>query len=625
MSCVSLATCLGLLALPGAVPGSEPARATFAGEVAPFVARYCQGCHGGAKPKGSLALDRFKDQAAVLKDRAAWEKVRDVLRSGEMPPQNKPQPTREEVNTVLGWLESEVLRPECGLRRDPGGPTLRRLNRAEYDNTIRDLFGVKIAAADDFPSDDVGYGFDNIGDVLSVSPLLAEKYLTAAEKVVRKAFQSEEVRKRILIRKAGDGDSRAAARDILRAFADRAYRRPVRDDELKRLLRLVELAEQNGDDFETGIRLALQAVLVSPHFLFRVELDREPQNPDAVHPLNGFEVASRLSYFLWSSLPDDELFGLARQGKLEQPAVLETQVRRMLKDHRARALVDNFAGQWLQLRNVAICTPDPARFPDFDEPLRAAMLRETEMFFESLLREDRSVLDFLDADYSYLNERLARHYGIAGVKGDQFRRVSLAGTPRGGVLTQASVLTVTSNPTRTSPVKRGKWILENLLGAPPPAPPPGVEQLKDDARSALTGTLRQRMVQHRANPACATCHQRMDPLGFGLENFDAVGAWRTREGDHPIDPSGVLPGGQSFQGPAELRAVLRTRKDAFCRCLTEKMLTYALGRGLERSDRCVVDETANALARKDYKISALVLAVVRSDPFLMRRGKRGTP
>jgi hypothetical protein len=297
----------------------------------------------------------------------------------------------------------------------------------------------------------------------------------------------------------------------------------------------------------------------------------------------------------------------------------------MLQDGKSRALVENFAGQWLQTRGLKDFSPDPARFPDCDEALREAMLKETELFFETIVREDQSVLKFLDADYTFVNERLARHYGISGIRGDKFCRVSLAGTPRGGILTQASVLAVTSNPTRTSPVKRGKWILENILGAPSPPPPPNVEDLKEDEQTVLAGSLRQRMEQHRTNPNCASCHARMDPLGFGLENFDALGAWRTHEGPHPIDASGTLPGGRSFKGPAELRAILKTRQRAFARCLTEKLLTYALGRGVDHSDRCAVDAVARQLAHNDYRFTALVLAIVHSDPFQKHIVKKEEP
>jgi hypothetical protein len=331
-------------------------------------------------------------------------------------------------------------------------------------------------------------------------------------------------------------------------------------------------------------------------------------------------MASRLSYFLWSSMPDDELFRLARQGKLHDPAVLEAQVKRMLASPKARALADNFAVQWLNLRTLNSFSPDPKRFPAFNANLRGAMLRETEMFFMHVVQQDRSVLDFIDADYTFVNEQLAKFYGLKDVRGANFRKVSLAGTPRGGILTHASVLSVTSNPTRTSPVKRGKWILENILGTPPPPPAPDAGELKE---SELKGTLRQQMEQHRRNPSCANCHARMDPLGFGFENFNAIGRWRDKDGKHPIDASGVLPDGGKFNGPKELRKVLLGKKDQFVRCLAEKLLTYALGRGTERTDRCFIEEMAKNTAKKDYKFIALVNEVVKSDSFRKMRGKGG--
>lgn len=596
------------------------AKPTFAKDIAPLVKRYCGKCHGEKKPRGGIALTVFRDDASALKKRRVWEQVADNLRSGDMPPPGKPRPHADELDKINAWLDAVVFHIDCNGPRDPGRVTIRRLNRAEYNNTIRDLLGIDFQPANDFPQDDVGYGFDNIGDVLSLPPLLLEKYLAAAEKIVDKTLASPEARKRVFIVKTQNEES---ARQILERFASRAYRRPVRREELRRLLRFVAMAEKNRDGFETGIGLAMQAVLVSPHFLFRVERDRRPNDPKAIHAINDYELASRLSYFLWSSMPDDELFELARKKTLHKPETLEKQVRRMLKDRRCRALVENFAGQWLQLRNLKDFKPDPDLFPRFDEKLRAAMLQETELFFANVIREDRSILDFIDADYTFVNERLAKHYGLSGVRGEKFRRVSLKGTPRGGVLTHAAVLSVTSNPTRTSPVKRGKWILENILGTPPPPPPPGVEELKDDKEAVLSGSLRQRMEQHRAKPICASCHQRMDPLGFGFENFDAIGAWRTRDGKHAIDPSGTLPNGQSFKGPAELRAILKKRQDAFARCLTEKLLTYALGRGVERYDRCAIDDIVKDAGKNNYKFSRLAIDIVKSDPFRKRRGKGG--
>jgi hypothetical protein len=353
---------------------------------------------------------------------------------------------------------------------------------------------------------------------------------------------------------------------------------------------------------------------VSPHFLFRIEKD-----PEKTDFISQYELATRLSYFLWSSMPDDKLTELAKAGKLRDDKVLKEQVERMLKDKKARAMSENFAGQWLNLRGLSSFSPDPKQFPTFNASLRQAMLRETESFFHHVMTEDRSVLDFIDADYTFVNAQLAKHYGIEDVKGEHLRKVSLKGTPRGGVLTHASVLSVTSNPTRTSPVKRGKWILDNVLGTPPPPPAPDAGELDV---GAVKGSLRVQMEAHRKNPACANCHARMDPLGFGFENFDAVGKWRTKDGAFDVDSSGVLPDGSKFNGPAELRKVLLKKKDQFVRCLADKMLTYALGRGTERSDRCFTEKIAATVAKDDYKFSSLVLGIVHSEPFQKRGAKK---
>jgi hypothetical protein len=364
-------------------------------------------------------------------------------------------------------------------------------------------------------------------------------------------------------------------------------------------------------------------MLVSPDFLFRIERERPAAPGVAAAPnrtLEDHELASRLSYFLWASMPDDELLRAADRNELRQPALLAAQVRRMLRDDKASALVEAFGGQWLQFRALESIAPDRERFPDFEENLRLSMRKETELFFANVVREDRSILDFIDGRYSYLNGRLARHYGVPGVTGPDFRRVELTGPERSGVLTQASVLTVSSYATRTSPVLRGKWILDNVLGAPPPDPPAGVPRL-DEATVSVSASLRKQMEAHRANTTCAACHSRMDPLGFGLENYDAIGAWRTQDGKFPIDATGALPDGQSFQGPDDLKAILKTDRRAFAECVTEKLLTYALGRGLERYDKRTVKAIAGRLGASDYRFSALVLEIVNSLPFQMRRGE----
>lgn len=607
--------------------GTEPVR--YETRVRPLFDTYCLDCHGERKRAG-LDLRLYPDLPSVHANRKVFESLLEQVERGLMPPENKPQPTPEERARIVDWIRDELFQVDC-TRPDPGRVTLRRLNRTEYNQTVRDLVGVDLQPAEDFPMDDVGYGFDNIGDVLSLPPVLLEKYLAAATKVLEAAIVSgpgplTDSHRRIFFVQptASTPEARlACARELLSDFARRAYRRPVQPDELDRLLKLYALAQAEGDSFEASVKLALQAVLVSPHFLFREELQPEPDNPDSVHPISEFALASRLSYFLWSTMPDEALFHLAERGGLR--ARLEAEVQRMLADPRASALTANFAGQWLQFRTLEVVAPDRQEYPGFDDTLRAAMRRETELFFETILREDRSVLEFVDADWTFANERLARHYGLTGVEGDAFRRVGLAGTARGGVLTQGSFLTLTSNPTRTSPVKRGKWVLDNILNTPPPPPPPGVPLLEETAQAKLTGTLRQRMEQHRADPLCASCHALMDPIGFGFENFDGIGAWRERDGELPIDPAGQLVSGEAFEGPAELKRILLTAKrEEFLRCLAAKMLTYALGRGLEYYDECAVQEIVAALRQGGYRFSALVLGVVKSPPFQLRRGE-GAP
>jgi hypothetical protein len=398
-------------------------------------------------------------------------------------------------------------------------------------------------------------------------------------------------------------------------LARRAFRRPVTTQEIDKLVSFVTLARNRGDSFEEGVCQSLQAMLVSPHFLFRIE-----QGGEVSQAISDQELASRLSYFLWSSMPDDELMQLADRQTLHRPEVLESQVRRMLKDAKSRAVVENFGGQWLEIRKLESVKPDRQRFPTFDEYLRMSMRRETELFFENVIREDRSILDFIDADYTFVNERLAQLYKLPNVKGPEFRKVSLSSdTERGGVLTQAGILTVSSYATRTSPVLRGKWILEKILNAPPPPPLPDVPNL-DESKIGSAASLRQQLEAHRQNTTCASCHARMDPLGFGLENFDAIGAWRTQDGKFPIDASGELPDGRKFKGPGELKAILKADRNAFAEGLAEKLLIYALGRGLETNDKAAVERVVSSLAADHYRFSRLVIEIARSSPFQRRRG-----
>ena len=745
-----LAALLSRLALPDT--RVKPDAATYQKSVQPLLAKYCVACHNAKLNVGNLDLNAFRDPAAALKDPHVWETVLQKLHSGVMPPPGLPRPKPADLETVDRWIQA-FLEQADRRKPDPGRVTARRLNRFEYNNTIGDLLGVNFRAADDFPADDSGYGFDNIGDVLSLSPVLMEKYLAAAEQIARIAIAADppmkptfhryradrfdqigpvlkarhrfpvnadyELRTNLAGRRPANGAQHlkislfvddkqvklfeiaidrnqprlfeyrlpvtagdhqlkvkveddgltaddpmrrdrlfgvqvdfleirgpyqndppelpeshkrificghpngqhadACIRPILTNLARRAWRRPVTDAELDKLASFVAMARQEGDSFERGIRVALEAVLVSPHFLFRIERDPNP-TAQISHPVSDFELASRLSYFLWSSMPDEDLFRAASEHRLRKPDMLRAQVHRMLTDSKSSRLVENFAGQWLELRNLDSIKPDPKRFPDFDDDLREAMRRETELFFDAIVRGDRSILDFIDGKYTFLNQRLARHYGIEGVTGPEFRRVELDGSQRSGVLTQASILTVTSYPNRTSPVLRGKFLLENILNSPPPPPPPDAGIL-DESKVNLSGTVREQFEQHRASPQCAGCHVRMDPLGFGLENYNAVGAWRTSEGQFPVDASGKLPDGRTFQGAADLKTILRGEKDSFAQCLAEKMLTYALGRGLEAYDRPAVREIARKMAANDYNFSSMMLAIAESAPFQMRRGE----
>jgi hypothetical protein len=937
---------LGTSTTRSAAAADAPARPellSYEKGVIPLLQKYCYQCHGDGKHKADLALDSFKTIDDVKQARAKWELVLDNVRKADMPPEDAAaKPTQAERDQICQWIETELFQVDHA-KPDPGRVTIRRMNRAEYNNAIRDLVGVDFQPASDFPPDDSGYGFDNIADVLSIPPILMEKYLAAAERVMDEAIPTEPVKSAVrhvpaslgqvgfnAIGDRGDGwiqlisledddvavelptspgdyivrvmafckptggnfvgggnnsrvatsgpvepsrisimvngtfiqdfamstdeakpgiyearvgvsggknrfravmrrirggenellmtngrigkqqpgiglvkyievegplpaatrryptaqlkvtgkgrdlsdggrmfqtngeatvpitvtsageftlraqayadqagadltrmefridgqplktfdviapaalqplprqrvfslsllvpvpyvyettarlspgthqfsvafvndmedpenenpnlrdrnlyvdylevvdpskpalqpgmpapmkallaaaeqnpDKPAAARQMLASFARRAWRRPISSEEVERLMKLYALAADSGEGFDASVKLAMQAVLVSPNFLFHGDLEPSSANASGEsHPVSEIALASRLSYFLWSSIPDDELLSLTERGKLRQN--LDAQVRRMLASPKAAALVQNFASQWLQTRSLLTFAPDKDLFPAYDPMLAGMMQKETETFFDYVMRQDRGVMDFITGDYTFVNERLAKFYGIEGVKGEAFQKVSLVGTPRRGVLTQGSVLTLTSNPTRTSPVKRGKWVLENLLGTPPPPPPPDVPPLEKEGHK-VTGTLRQQMEQHRADPNCASCHARMDPIGFGLENFDAIGAWRDKEGSADIDATGVLVSGERFKGAAELADILAgPKQDEFLHCLAEKMLTYALGRGTEYYDRPAVDKIVVGLHQNDLRFSALVMEVVHSLPFQMARGE----
>lgn len=617
----ALFVAISSVATQGVVSGADPV-ANFDADVLPVLKKHCFTCHNEKKPRGGIVLDKYKKLSDIKKDIKLWERVADNLRTGDMPPPGKPKPTTKQLDVVNRWLDSQVFEFTCTGEKDPGKVTLRRLNRLEYNNTIRDLVGIDNNPSEEFPADDVGYGFDHIGDVLTMPPILMEKYLDAAEDVLEALFKNRAlVNKHLKIA----NPSVATKQDISRIFNElgtKAYRRPITKEEVAKLEKLSDALISKGEKPIEGLKAGMLAILVSPNFLFHVELDPDP-NSTASHDVNQFELASRLSYFLWSSMPDEPLFQLARENKLREKGVMEEQIARMLKDPKARIFTRNFPEQWLQLRNLKTVQPDKALFPTFNDQLRDDMAREAEMYFEHITKENKSILELLDSDYTFANSRLGRHYGLKmnGYQ-EEFKKVTFTDNRRGGVITQAGVLTITSNPTRTSPVKRGKWVMENILGTPPPPPPPNVEELKEDGK-ALTGTLRERMEQHRTNPNCASCHQKMDTIGFGLENFDPVGVFREKEHGKTIDPSGELPGTGKFANPAELRKLLLSKSELFARCFTEKLLTYATGRGMERADNCVIDALVEELKKDGYKMQDLIGAIVKSEPFQKRKAKRG--
>ncbi|HKQ40604.1 MAG TPA: DUF1592 domain-containing protein, partial [Verrucomicrobiae bacterium] len=753
------------------------AAADFQKDIQPLLQKYCSDCHMDGSKKGELSLDEYPSIEAHLQNQKLWSAVWEMLRADMMPPFKKPQPSADDRQQIVTWIEREVFKVDPA-NPDPGRVTIRRLNREEYRNTIRDLLGVEYDVTDSFPTDDTGYGFDTIGDVLSLSPLLMEKYIAAAQEIVGKAVDtsggrvpvmqisaeqfrsktdpkknarqlsfsdavavehtadiihpgpyqlkievsvqgSEEAtihsaelvvrvndkeverrhlswdnRKSITISEdltlkkganafafeivpktmpvEGEGRLQAAVQEIalkgptdgsyqefpkeyyrvfldgppasgakarkqyatkiIRHFVERGYRRPADDTTVTRLVKLAtEVSQQPGMNFEQGVGHALAAIIASPRFLFRAEIQPEPDNPSRIVPLDDYALASRLSYFLWSSLPDETLFSLAREKKLRPN--LHSQMDRMLKDPKAERFVRNFVGQWLQTRDLETVSIDARRILGirnseeadriFNRGVRTAMREETESLFQYLLKDNRSVDELLTADYTFLNERLAKFYGVEGVEGSQMRKVSLPeDSHRTGVLTHGSFLVVSSNPTRTSPVKRGLFVLENLVGTPPPPPPPDVpqlEQIKRERGGSLT--MRQMMEIHREKPLCASCHARMDPIGLALENFNAIGKYRAQENGQDIDTAGQLITGEKFESVQELSKILVTsRKKNFYRCLTEKLLTYALGRGVEYYDAPAIDKIVDQMQKDGGKLRNLIYGMVDSMPFQYRRG-----
>lgn len=637
------------------------AEPTFEADIAPLVQSYCIECHNGDKARGDLDLERFTSMDMAIDAIALWQRAGKRVVAGEMPPKRQPQFSDDEKALFLNWIESlKVSETDCtavaseeSMNWYPGYVMSRRLNRHEYERTLRDLLGIPVEVADMFPADGAGgEGFDNNGNALFLSAIQIEKYLTAADLAVEAALPGTQHalptagmpgrRRAVLLNPRERGRARAhidtsrviipaipggklsareAARLALEEFARRAWRRPVTPEEIERLLTLYDEARERGARFEDAVKTTLKAALVSPHFLFLSEPEPELAGN---YPLGDYPLASRLSYFLWSTMPDAELLELAHAGRLQDESVLRAQVLRMMADPKAAALGELFAMQWLEIAQLAESKrPDEARFPEFDDSLRDAMQAEAAMVFHRIVREDRSLLELIDADYTYANERLASLYGLEGVQGDHMQLVALNDPNRGGVTGMAAVLTATSHPLRTSPVLRGKWVLEQLLGDRVPPPPPDAGTLPEDDVHPDGLTFREQLELHRKNPDCASCHDRMDPLGFGLENFDPIGRWREDQAGQPIDVTGALPSGETFAGPHELKRVLMARKDAFTRNLSRKMLGYALGRALTRLDECVIDDCMEALKEHEYRPSVLIAEIVVSHPFRHRFSGRG--
>ncbi len=613
------------------VLGNDMNKVAFTEEILPLLERYCYQCHGDGEEKGGLALDQYQTERDVQKGYRLWEQLHKFVVAGEMPPEHiKKRPSKSEQDLLAGWTRHALDKFYKSSPPDPGRVTVRRLNRTEYNNVVRDLMYVDFDPANDFPADDSGHGFDNIGDVLTVSPLLLEKYINAAEKIATKVIVKPES-------ETGQGfDSlsnfqkeyfkypidrhlrRRAAEAFLKTFLRRAYRREVTSSEINRLLVLVKRGSDNGGSFEDGLRLAVTAVLVSPNFLFRWELDGAPDNPKSIRQLNEYELASRLAFFLWRSMPDDRLLDFAKKGLLRKN--IESEIRRMIRDDRSYGMVRDFTGQWLGLRNLDVYKPDKKIFPLFTADLKEDMRRETELLYAHVLKNNLNVKELISADYSFINDRLAAHYQIGDIDGAHFRLVSLNNVQRRGLLGHGSILTVTSDPNRTSPVKRGKFVLDNILGTPPLPPPPNVPEL--EVEQGEGETLREQMIKHRSNVVCASCHKKMDPIGFAFENYDGIGRYRLTDNGEKIDTSGVLDTGESFKGINDLQNIITSKKlDLYVESLVRKMMVYALGRGLEFYDERVVGHIVKRLSSKGYQHDELVVSIVQSLPFDMKRGE----
>lgn len=603
-----------------AQPGKHKDPLSWDRSVGGLVRRYCYRCHNAEQTRGGVNLAADTNPRLILQHRETWETALLLVEGEEMPPDG-PQPTAEERKLIVRFLRETLTDLDCSQATDPGPQPLRRLNRTEYNLVLHDLIGLDLKLADRFAPEPTSFGFDNIGPALSFTPVQVEQYHEAAKKAVAAVVAEKERNPRIYAQTFGEtalADEPPTAeqtRAVVERFATRAFRRPVEQRFVDRLMAIYQRSRGLKQDHQTALGHAFTAVLLAPQFLIRVEQNREGAKEP--WPVDDYELASRLSFFLWSRGPDEELLAVAADGKLRDAKTLEAQTRRMLRDPRSRALAANFFGQWLGLRDLDAHRPDPKVFPEFDDGLRAAMEGEIEAFLGALVAEDRPITDLIDADYVFVNARLAEHYGLDAVSGEAIRRVAIDDRRRGGVLTSAALLMLQSDPNRTNVPRRGNYIAGRILGAAPPPPPPDVPPL-EEAAGEKELPLRALLEKHRSNPTCASCHARIDPLGFSLQNYDALGRWRTVEAGQPIDASGRLPSGDAFDGPVELKDLLLKRKAAFRRNLTKNLLIYALGRGLEPQDDCVLDAAVAAAEQADDRFSALVLSIVQSRPFLYR-------
>jgi cytochrome c553 len=613
----------GLLALlstsAAAATSADEASLAFDKELLPVLQDRCMDCHDAEMKKGDVDFDLLLEQGSLRHDIRLWGKVREQLRAGTMPPKPKPPLDPAQRDTMLRWIQRNEEAVLTMPATQPGPARTRRLNREEYGNTLRDLLGIAKRPGDGCPADGAGgEGFANSADTLMLSPLLIEKYLDAAGAAIKEVWERRELRTRLLAPVTSDKlPPDKGAELALRPFLLRAYRRPPTEDDVQALLGVFRQTWQRQPNWDEAMRTMFKAALVTPKFLF-IE-DTPHANAKEPRRLDSFEMASRLSYLLWSSMPDDELLKLAGEDKLQDDAVLEAQVRRMLADGKAQAFTKDFAGQWLRFGEVFNSVdPDCRHAPDFNGELRQAMYDEIFAFSDQLLRKNGRVLDFLDSDYTFLNERLAKVYEVPGVQGKDMRQVNLPNNRRGGITSMAAILAYTSYPQRTSPVLRGKWILEQLLGTPPPPPPPNVGLLPEDKKAVMATTVRQRLEAHRNKAVCAGCHARLDPPGFALENFDIIGKWRDSDNGKPIDATGTMTGGRNFATPAEFRRLLLEDKALFVRSLCTRLLGYATGRSVELHDQPTLLRLEKVLLDSDYRSEPLLIALVKSVPFRSR-------